>query len=47
MVAGVARQAMVRNSAAWPEAVATAPMPRSRDAIRSSKALTVGLEMRL
>ncbi len=37
---------MTRNSADWPVAVATAPSPPSRLAMRSSKAFTVGLEMR-
>ncbi|CAM4032671.1 hypothetical protein MIFL109517_11555 [Micrococcus flavus] len=41
------RAAKVMNSAAMPEAVATAPMPPSSVAIRSSKAATVGLPMRL
>ena len=35
--------ANVRNSAAWPLAVATAPSPPSRLASRSSSAATVGL----
>jgi hypothetical protein len=35
------------NSAAWPLAVATAPMPPSKLAMRSSKAATVGFEIRL
>ena len=34
-------------SAAWPEPVATAPMPPSRLAIRSSNAATVGLPRRV
>ena len=38
---------MARNSADWPLAVATAPMPPSRLAIRSSNAATVGLLMRV
>ena len=42
-----ARAVTVRNSAAWPLAVATAPMPPSRLAMRSSKAAVVGLEMRV
>ena len=42
-----ARQAKVRNSAACPLDVATAPSPPSRLAIRSSNAATVGLAIRL
>ena len=42
-----ASAAKVRNSAAWPLAVATAPRPPSRLASRSSSAATVGLAMRL
>jgi hypothetical protein len=38
--------ANVMNSADMPEAVATAPMPPSSEAIRSSSAATVGLPMR-
>ncbi len=38
---------MPRCSAAWPEAVATAPTPPSSAAMRSSSTATVGLEMRL
>ncbi len=41
-----ASAAKVRNSAACPLAVATAPMPPSRLAIRSSNTATVGLAMR-
>jgi hypothetical protein len=39
--------AKVRNSAACPLAVHTAPMPPSRLASRSSSAETVGLPIRL
>ena len=46
LVPASASAAAVRNSAAWPDAVATAPMPPSRLAIRSSKAAVVGLEIR-
>jgi hypothetical protein len=35
------------NCAAWPDAVARAPMPPSSAAIRFSKTATVGLPMRL
>ena len=42
-----ARAIMTRSSAAWPLEVATAPSPPSRLAMRSSKAATVGLPMRL
>ena len=42
-----ARQAKVRNSAAWPLAVDTAPMPPSRLASRSSSTDTVGFAIRL
>jgi hypothetical protein len=42
-----ARQANVRNSAACPLAVATAPRPPSRLASRSSKTETVGFAIRL
>jgi hypothetical protein len=35
------------NSADIPDAVATAPMPPSREASRSSNAATVGLPIRL
>ena len=38
--------AKVMNSADMPDAVATAPMPPSSEAIRSSSAATVGLPMR-
>ena len=38
--------AKVMNSAAMPEAVATAPIPPSSEAIRSSSAATVGLPIR-
>ena len=38
--------AKVMNSAAMPEDVATAPMPPSREAMRSSNAATVGLPIR-
>ncbi len=41
-----ASAAKVMNSALIPEAVATAPIPPSREAMRSSKAATVGLPMR-
>ena len=41
-----ASAANTRNSAAMPDAVATAPMPPSREAMRSSNAATVGLPMR-
>jgi hypothetical protein len=40
-------EADVRKSAACPLLVATAPMPPSRLAIRSSSTDTVGLAMRL
>ena len=33
--------------AAWPEAVATAPSPPSREAMRSSNAAVVGLPIRV
>ena len=39
--------AMARCSAAWPEAVAMAPMPPSSAAMRSSNTAVVGLESRL
>ena len=42
-----AREAKVTNSAERPDAVATAPMPPSREARRSSKAATVGLPTRV
>ena len=38
--------AKVMNSAAMPDAVATAPIPPSRDAMRSSSAATVGFDRR-
>ena len=38
--------AKVMNSAAMPEDVATAPMPPSSEAMRSSNAATVGLPIR-
>ena len=38
---------MARNSAAWPLAVATAPIPPSKLAMRSSNAAVVGLAMRV
>ena len=41
------RQANVRNSAACPLDVATAPSPPSRLASRSSNTATVGLAIRL
>ena len=41
-----ARAAKVMNSADMPDAVATAPIPPSRLAMRSSSAATVGLPMR-
>ena len=41
-----ASAAKTRNSADMPEAVATAPIPPSRLAMRSSNAATVGLLMR-
>src|SRR5688572_20758502 len=37
----------IRDRADWPDDVATAPTPPSRAAIRSSKAATVGLDIRL
>ena len=41
-----ARAAKVTNSAAMPDAVATAPIPPSSVATRSSNAATVGLPIR-
>ena len=38
--------AIVKCSAAWPLAVATAPTPPSSAEMRSSSTATVGLEMR-